>query len=162
MDEDTRKAAESLFEAALEETGARDPREFYRARLRELKSEDPARYEEAVRHYADDLIPSIASGEIPPLEAWLRYGVRLAELSAPGRTWDVDPTGKRHTHAVPTPPDRLVLHIPDAKGERAILVGLPREPTKAQRATFSVLVQGKLKLPPAERPGAQPAGPKGG
>lgn len=146
MSDDLTAEADRRLQDALDAVGARDPREFYRERLRELKQANPQGYQEAVAYYRDTLIPTVAGGDAPPLEAWTEYGRRLAEAAAPGRTVSVDGTGRAHPYAPPAAPDRLVLHLPDQPG-RALLVGLPAELTDAQRATFDVLVQGKQKLP---------------
>jgi hypothetical protein len=145
MTEDLTAQADEKLEEALSREGARDPREFYRDRLRELKQANPDGYAKAVAYYRDTLIPGVASGE-PPLEAWTEYGRRLAESLAPGRTVAVDVTGRAHPYEAPAPRDRLILHLPDAKGGRALLVGLPAELSPAQRATYDALVNGKLKL----------------
>lgn len=147
MDEERQAKAEERFEDALEESGARDPRDYYRERLRELKGEDPEAYERAVAHYADELIPSIAAGGADPLAAWQEYGRLIAELTAQGTTVEVDPSGRSHSYDPPAPTDRLVLHLPDEKRRRALLVSLPAEPSDAQRATYDLLVRGKQKLP---------------
>jgi len=148
MDPHTQKAADANFEAALAQSGGRDPREFYRERLRELKDANPASYQEAVAFYTNELVPAVAAGSVDPLAAWLDYGVRLCEWCAPGEPVEIDPTGVRNPLSASTPPDRLVLHIPGEKRTRALLVGLPAELTPAQRATFDLLVQGRLKLRP--------------
>jgi hypothetical protein len=146
MSDDLNARADACLEAALQEAGARDPREFYRERLRELKQADAGGYAAAVAYYRDTLIPQVASGEGDPLAAWTEYGRRLAEAVSPGRTVSVDGTGRAHPYEAPAPRDSLVLHLPDAKGGRAVLVGLPGELTPAQRATYDVLVAGKQKL----------------
>ncbi|NIP60126.1 MAG: hypothetical protein GWM92_17495 [Gemmatimonadetes bacterium] len=146
MDDDLRDEATRRFEEALERTGARDPRDYYRNRLRELKSRDPEAYEDAVRHYGEELIPSIAEGEVDPLEAWQGYGRRIAELTAPGRTVEIDAHGRSHPFDPPTSPDRVVLHLPDDRKQRALLVSLPPDPTRAQKATYDLLVEGRQTL----------------
>lgn len=145
MTDDTAQRADQHLERALEATGARDPREFYRDRLRELKQSDPDGYHVAVAYYKDTLLPQVASGEGDPLAAWTEYGRRLAQALAPGRTVSVDDTGRAHAYQEPAA-DRLVLHLPDDAGERALLVGLPPALTDAQRATYDVLVGGKQRL----------------
>lgn len=145
MTEDISKEADRRLEEALAATGARDPREFYRERLRDLKAEDARGYERAVEHYKDVLIPEVASGRAPPLEAWTEYGRRLAEALAPGRTVVIDATGRARPWEAPTAKE-LVVHLPDARGGRALLVGLPAELSEAQRATYDVLVAGKQRL----------------
>ena len=136
--------ADRRLEAALAASGARDPREFYRERLRDLKESNPDGYRTAVDYYRDTLIPTVASGSMPPMHAWTEYGRHLAEASAPGRTVAVDGTGRAHPYEAPPRPEHLVLHLPHAPG-RALLVGLPAQLTSAQKATFDVLVQGKQK-----------------
>lgn len=146
MVEDRTNEADRILEEALERAGARDPREFYRDRLRTLKETNPEGYQSAVRYYRDTLIPSVASGEADPLEAWTEYGRTLAEAVARGRTVTIDGTGQAHPYEGPVG-DHLILHLPDDGGAKALLVGLPPEPTPAQRATYAVLVAGKKRLP---------------
>lgn len=142
MTDDLAASADRALEAALGASGARDPREFYRERLRELKRASPEAYESAVSYYRDTLIPEVAGGAVDPLRAWTEYGRRLAEALAPGRTVSVDATGMAHEYAGPEE-DRLVLHLPDENGTRALLVGLPPSLTRAQRAAYRVLVEGR-------------------
>jgi hypothetical protein len=141
-----REVADSLLEAALERSGARDPREFYRERLRELKERNAEGYREAVRYFESSLVPSVASGETDPLAAWTEYGRRLAELTAPGRAVAIDGSGRARSYRPPPAADDLILHLPHAAGGRALLVGLPRELSEAQRATYDWLVAGRLKV----------------
>lgn len=146
MGSDQQDKADQLFEKALEETGARDPREYYRTRLKELKQGNPEGYDQAVTYFRDTLIPSIASGEAEPVVAWLEYGRRIAELFADGRAVEVDPSGRTTPYAPPSPLEHLVLHLPNQKNLRALLVGLPPDPSPAQLATYDLLVKGKQKL----------------
>lgn len=146
MESDQQDLADRHFQAALEETGARDPREYYRERLRELKQTDEDAYGRAVDYYRDTLIPLVASGGGDPLAAWREYGRFIAELTAPGHTVEVDPSGRCHPYRPPTPPDRMVLHVPEARNARALLVGLPSQPSPAQMATYDLLVLGKQTL----------------
>lgn len=141
MSEDLARTADETLEKALAETGARDPREFYRERLRDLKKENSEGYERAVTYYRDTLIPTVAEGRLPALDAWTEYGRMLAEALSPGSTIGIDPTGRSHPYEGPDS-TRLVLHLP-GEGGRAILVALPPELSGAQRATYDVLVRGK-------------------
>ena len=145
MTESQTAEADRALEAALAASGARDPREFYRERLRELKRVSPEAYQSAVAYYTETLIPEVAARQRDPLEAWTEYGRRLAAALAPGRTVGVDETGRAHPWERHEP-DRLVLHLPDEKGARALLVGLPPELSDAQRATYDVLVAGKQRF----------------
>ena len=143
MSQDQTAEADRRLQEVLESSGARDPREFYRERLRELKSADASAYSEAVAYYKDRLIPEIAAGSVDPLVAWAEYGRTLAESLAPGRTVSIDTTGRAHPYESPASPEQLVLHIPQNQGVRALLVSLPATLSPAQRATFDVLVSGK-------------------
>jgi len=147
MDPAIKAEADRRFEAAMKAAGARDPRDFYRGSLRALKESDPGGYDRAVDHFRDVLVPGIASGELDPLGAWRDYGLLLADLTAPGRTVQIDGTGRAEAFTPEAPLDRLVLHLPREKGIRAILVALPAVPSPAQRATFDLLVSGKLRQP---------------
>jgi len=137
-------AADEALQAALTAAGARDPRDFYRERLKDLKRVDTDGYESAVAYYRDTLIPQVAAGTTDPLEAWTEYGRRLAEALAPGRAVSIDSTGRAREYEG-SAPDRLVLHLPDDKGVRALLVGLPTSLSPAQRAAYDVLVEGRQK-----------------
>jgi len=137
-----REAADRALEAALEAGGSRDPRDFYRQRLRELRDADSEAYDSAVEYFQSTLIPSIASGEAEPLTAWTEYGRMLAELSAPGRTVSIDMSGRSAPYTADRPLETLVLHLPDAPNRRAMVVALPPTLSTAQRATYDWLVQG--------------------
>jgi len=146
MSDDVTAEADRRLEEALSAEGARDPREFYRERLRELKQANPDGYAKAVSFYKDTLLPEVASGRGDPLAAWTEYGRHLAEALAPGRTVAIDGSGRARPYEAPSPRDHLILHLPDGKRGRAILVGLPAELSPAQRATYDVLVSGKQRL----------------
>ena len=147
MTDDTQERADRRLEEALAVTGARDPREFYRDRLRDLKEADRAAYEEAVGYYRDTLVPSVSAGA-DPLPAWTEYGRRLAVLTTPGRTVMLDRAGVSQPYREPAPHDQLILHLPTGKsgGRRALVVGIPGDLSRAQRASYDLLVSGKLTL----------------
>ena len=142
MSETLITTAEQALEAALATSGGRDPRDFYRERLRELKQVNPESYRAAVTYYREVLIPEVASGAGNPLDAWIEYGRTLAEALAPGRTVSIDETGKSHNYEG-VDSSGLILHLPQETGERALLVNLPVTMSNAQRATYDVLVKGK-------------------
>jgi hypothetical protein len=146
MGDAVREEADRRFQEALERSGARDPRDYYRKALRELRNVDPGEYDRAVAHFQDVLVPSIANGESEPLWAWREYGRLIAELTVAGRTVSIDETGRAEPFDPDVPTDRLVLHLPDSKGSRAILVSLPPTPSSAQRATYDLLVAGKHRI----------------
>ncbi len=118
-----------------------------RKALRELREVNPGGYDRAVSHFQDVLVPSIATGGADPLWAWREYGLLIAEVTTVGRTVAIDETGRSQPFHSDTPMDRLVLHLPNAKGGRAILVSLPPNPSAAQRAAYDLLVAGKHRLP---------------
>ncbi|MGI9628399.1 MAG: hypothetical protein ACR2QM_16310 [Longimicrobiales bacterium] len=142
MDKSQQAEADRRFQEALDSTGARDPRDYYRQRLVELRTANPAAYQSAVAYHRETLIPAVASGAQDPIRAWRTYGLEIAQLTAAGRTVSVDKTGKSASFSEPCPEEALVLHLPDGKGP-ALLVALPPEPSKAQKATLDWLVKRK-------------------
>jgi len=145
----SQESADAKLDEALERTGARDPREFYREQLKALRESDTTAYEEAVTYYRETLITSIAQGAADPLPAWTAYGLRLAELAHSGRAVAIDTTGRSKAYDA-FEANALVLHLPDEKRARALLVQLPPQPSRAQRATYAWLVAGRNKLSEAD------------
>ncbi len=143
--DDPQQRAEALLQEALERSGARDPREYYRSRLKALREQNRAAYEQAVAYYRDVLIPGIVAGE-EPLAAWTEYGRTLAELHGPGRTVSIDASGRSLPYEAPAPADHLILHLPEASRAATLLVGLPVALTAPQRAPYDWPVQGSTRL----------------
>ena len=128
MFEELTAEADRLLAEALDASGERDPRDYYRSRLKELRVSNPEGYDAAIEYYQNKLIPPIASGEVEPLIAWMEYGKFLAESFTPGQTVSINQSGESHPYDPTTTSGKLVLHIPESgKGGRAILVGLPSE-----------------------------------
>lgn len=146
MSDELTQRADHILEAALERTGAPDPRPTCRDRLRALKDADPDRYASAVDFYRDELLPAVASGEGDPIVAWVEYGRTLAQALEAGRTVSIDQTGRAHPYEGPEP-SRLVLHLPDRRGTPALLVSFPPRPSPAQQATYDVLVERRVRAP---------------
>jgi hypothetical protein len=140
IDETTREQAEQRFVRALRESGARDPRDFYRERLRQLRGRDERGFRRALEHFEQVLTPAVAREDSDPLAEWLDYGCLLAQLLEPGTPVRIDPSGRSWPYARPVPRDDLVLHLPTSGKTNALAVGLPPELSPAQRATFSLLV----------------------
>ena len=140
--QELRDRADRRFEEALRETGARDPRDFYRKRLKELREQDAEAFRRALSYFEERLIPAVAADGSDPVAEWLEYGRFLAGLVARGTTLQVDPTGAASPYAPPVPRDHLVLHLPDASGAKALVVGIPPELSPAPRATYDLLVSG--------------------
>jgi hypothetical protein len=137
-----RERADRRFEAALAGSGARDPREYYRARLREIRDDRPEAYRKAVEYYETRLVPSVADEGTEPVGAWLEYGSFLASLVAPGRTVQIDETGRAQEFDRSSAPGKLVLHLATSTREPVRLVGIPERLSPAQRATYQLLVKG--------------------
>ncbi len=146
MDRELHDRADRIFEDALGATCAKDPREFYRKRLREMKADNPDAYQEAVAYYENELIPSIAEAGDDPLTAWQQFGCRVAALTVAGAPIEIDTAGLGSPYAPPTPSDRMVLHIPKGPKGRALVVALPPELSAPQLATYDLLVGGRQKL----------------
>lgn len=141
---DVRARADARFESALQQAGARDPREFYRKQMASLRDGNPEAFRRARAYFEDQLIPAVADEGSDPRAEWLEYGRVLATLAANGRTVQIDPTGRASEYARPVPPDHLVLHLPDTPSRPAIIVGLPLKLSPAQRATHDLLVKQSL------------------
>lgn len=146
MTDDLQEKADARFEAALAATGARDPRDHYRSQMRELKRANPRGYADAVGYYQSTLVTSIAEQDADPLLAWQSFGLMLAQLIAAGRAVAVDPAGRSRPFEPPGNVEDMILHLPDAQSRRALLVGLPPEPSQAQLATYNWLVRGRRAL----------------
>ncbi|HEX8209765.1 MAG TPA: hypothetical protein VF584_06220 [Longimicrobium sp.] len=138
---DLRARADARFESALQQAGARDPREFYRKQMVALRDANPEAFRRARAYFEEQLIPAVASEDSDPRAEWLEYGRVLATLAAKGRTVQIDPTGRASEYARPVPPDHLVLHLPDAPSQPAIIVGIPAKLSPAQKATHDLLVK---------------------
>lgn len=143
-DDALRLTADRRFAQALARTGARDPRDFYRQRLRALRDRDEDAFRIALDYYENRLVPAVADGASDPVAEWLEYGRLLAQLTADGQTVQVDATGRAAPYAPPVPVDHMVLHLPTASREPALPVGLPPQLSPAQRATFELLVKHSL------------------
>lgn len=136
--------AEERFNAAMERTGARDPRPFYREQLKELKALDADAYQQGAAYYQSTLIPRVAEEDSDPIAEWLEYGRFLASLRARGETVQIDPSGRSAPYRKPAPLDHLVLHLPSSAREPGLPVGIPQELSPAQRASYDLLVKQKV------------------
>ena len=141
MADDLRARADERFERALQQTGARDPRAFFRDQLRDLKANDAGAFRRALRYYEETLIPAVADEGSDPVAEWLEYGRVLASLSTPGRTVQIDTTGRARDYARPVPPDAMVLHLPENAARPALVLGIPPKLSPAQRASYDLLVK---------------------
>lgn len=146
MSDDLRARADARLEEALASAAITDPRPHLRPILKHLKENDPAGYRTALSHLETALIPAVAA-DADPLEAWLEYGRRLAELAGAGKTVAIDGSGRSSPADAPAdspPPESLLLYLPDAAGTPAAVLRCPRQTTPAQDASIALLVLGRV------------------
>lgn len=146
MEQDQKTDADRRLESALESAGVRDPRPYFRPALKHLRERDPDAFDRALRHYETVLIPAVAGGE-EPMRAWLDYGLELAGAMGPGRTVEVDATGRARDLS-PEPDDLatgsgLLLHLPEDDAAPALVLYYPASSSPAQDATVELLVAGR-------------------
>lgn len=144
----TKESIDRRSEEAFARSAWLDPRVDYRDLLRRLKEADAAAFASAVREYEAAVVERLADPAADPVAAWLGYGERLAAWLGGGRTVEIDAAGRAAEATAGGPGERatLLLHLPADEGARAIVVGAPREPSDAQRATLALLVEGRAAL----------------
>lgn len=142
MTDEQRARADARLEAALQGADHRDPRPYFRHVLRHLRQRDADAFEGATRYFQDELVPAVA-GEADPLEAWAEYGDRLARALGPGRTVELDSTGRARPVDDVAAARGLVLFIPDATDAPVLVLRYPRDPAPAQHAAYELLVEGR-------------------
>jgi hypothetical protein len=145
MDPTLRTRADARLGEALSRDALEDPRARFRDRLRFLRERDPSAFEEAIRYYEETLVPRVAA-DADPIEEWFEYGRRLADLTGPGIVVSIDAGGRAATFQPPVPRDHLVLHIPDDAATPVLVLVLPLRLTPPQRATYDLLVAGKVQI----------------
>lgn len=129
---------ERRLTAALAERELEDPRPLYRELLKELRSQDPVAYEDAVERYREEVVPA-AEGD-DPLAAWTTYGRWLAARVAPGRAVSIDRSGRSREPGDGAPAAAcLLLHLPESTSRRAIALAIPSDPTEHQQQTRELL-----------------------
>ncbi|MGH7541509.1 MAG: hypothetical protein ACRELC_10960 [Gemmatimonadota bacterium] len=129
------------YARSLEAHGLQDVQPLYRALLKRLKAHDAAAYEAAVARYKERVEPAV-EGEDPeadPVEVWLAYGRWMAERLSPGAVHSVAPNGRADPLRGNPPPGSLLLHLPDDRKERAILLAMPADPSGPQKETADLL-----------------------
>ncbi len=142
MTDAPRSQADARLEAALETADTRDPRPFYRAALKHLRERDDEGFRRALRYFEEELVPDVA-GDADPLAAWMEYGGVLAGVLGPGRTVDLDATGRARAVASAAHGSGMVLHIPDATDAPVLVLRVPKATSAAQHAAYELLVQGR-------------------
>ncbi|MBR9988541.1 MAG: hypothetical protein KFH98_02240 [Gemmatimonadetes bacterium] len=141
MDPHTRARAEARLAEAAEAEGIADPRPSYREALRQLKHERPDAFKGAVRHYEEQVLPSLIDRS--PLPVWVEYGRYLASLTAPGSAMRIDGLGRATPWTVSAAAG-LVLFMPDDGAANVMVLCEPLELSDAQQATLTLLVDRKL------------------
>lgn len=144
MDATLRDRADARLEEALARAGLQDPRGFYREWLRALRDQDGEAFDEARRYYEETLLPRVAEEGTDPIEEWLDYGRRLAEMSGPGELVEIDEEGRARVAATPATRDRLILYLPASPREPGRIINLPVRLSAAQRANVDLLIEGRL------------------
>ena len=133
--------ARRLTDEALSDAGLEDPRPAYRRLMVHLKSADASAFEEATRRFNETLVPDVADGRVPPLEAWLAYASWLCDRIRPGKIIAVDDSGRASDGPAALSAGTVLLHLPDDASAPAIVVGMPSEPTASQQVTVELLAR---------------------
>lgn len=142
MTDDEKSRADARLETALGAADQRDPRPFFRTALKHLRERDDEGFRRALRYFEDELVPAVA-GDADPLAAWADYGAVLARAVGPGRTVELDPTGRARDVETAAGSRGLVLHIPNATDAPVLVLRCPRNPAPAQHAARELLVDGR-------------------
>jgi hypothetical protein len=136
--------ADARLESALEASDApADPRPLFRPVLRHLRERDPEAFARAVAYLEETLIPTVAAGG-DALAAWLDYGLAIASALGPGRTVEVDGSGKARDVTNAHACRGLLLYLPGATDAPVVALRHPRDPSPAQQATLELLVAGRV------------------
>lgn len=142
MTDEMKARADARLEAALRDADRQDPRPYYRHALRHLRDRDPDGLERATRYFEDELVPAVA-GEADPLGAWEEFGRRLAEELGPGRTLELDATGRARSPDATGARAGLVLYLPDDEQAPILVLQCPKELSPARTAALELLVEGR-------------------
>jgi hypothetical protein len=145
MDDTVKTQIDSHTAQAIEASPYEDFREAYRERLRWLKDADPQAFGQALSYYNETLVPKIGDGQ-PVLEAWLRYGRQLGELSGAGTLYAIDASGRAMALDDVQASGDLLLHLPEQTSIPALPLAIPRDLSTHQKATLDLLVRRKLAL----------------
>jgi len=130
---------QNLTAEALGDAGLEDPRPAYRKLLVHLKSIDADGFAEATRRFNEILVPDVANGSVPPLEAWLTYARWVCDRIRPGRIVAIDMSGRALDDADRLAADTVLIHLPDEASATAIVLATPSRPSASQQATVELL-----------------------
>jgi hypothetical protein len=147
MTEELQSRASARLEEALSGASMQDPRGAFRGVLRALREARPGAFEEAIRYYDEVVVQRVAVEGADPLDEWVRYGCRIAELCGAGRFLAVDGTGESQTLQPPDgrpEDDAVILFVPEDVSAPVLPLVVPIHPSAAQGATLDLLVYGRL------------------
>jgi hypothetical protein len=145
MDPQLRARADNRLQEAAAALGLADPRPAFRDRLRHLREQHPDAFSRAVAHYENDVLPALAE-EPDPVATWVGYGTFLGGLTAEGRAYRVDATGRATTFRAPARAGELILFVAEEARADVLVMAAPAQPSAAQDATVDLLVNRKLSL----------------
>lgn len=128
-------------EVAFKAGGYADMRPVYRAILKRLKQKDAVLFDEATARYQETLEPALADRATDPVTAWVEYGAWLAGKLTTGRLVRLDESGFATSSEAAAEPGQMLLYLPDEKGESAIPLLRPAEPSPAQQAAVELLTR---------------------
>lgn len=144
MDAESKARAEARLQEAAAALGLADPRPPLRNRLRRLRETHTAAFDRAIAHYEADVLPGLVAGDA--VGGWIEYGRFVGELTAGGRLFAVDDTGRARAYSAPLQPRSLVLFVPEDSSADVLLLAEPVDATPAQKATLMLLVEHGLTL----------------
>jgi len=145
MTGEPRKQADARLAGRLAELEALDARETYRSLLRALKAENADAFTRASRYYEEHVVPRLLT-EPDPVDAWIDYGRMIGELAGTGRMLVIDESGRSQRYRPPLAPQQMVMFVPDDARVGSFAAIQPAALSAAQRATLSLLVEGRLSL----------------
>ena len=128
------------YSRALAEHGLDDVQPRYRKLLLKLKAQDAAGYEDAVARYRTE-VEEKAQASSEPLGVWLAYGAWLAGQIEPGDLITISKTGRATPAAGPPPMGPMLIHLPEARNRRGLVIAMPSSPSDAQRETAALLCE---------------------
>lgn len=143
---DGKGQADARLTQALLARGQADPRASYRERLRQLRAQQSGLFDAATRHYSEVVLPSLVDVAADPIETWVDYGRFLAELEGPGRVVRIDESGRAEGATSADGSSTMLIFLPEDRHQRALALLTPAQPSAAQKASYDLLVGGRLSL----------------
>lgn len=126
------------YVASLSRHGLADVQPLYRQLLLRLKAQDASAYEEAVSRYRDEVENAVDSAD-DPVAIWVEYGAWLAPRLAPGTLKAINGDGFASDAGSPPPLGPMLMHLPEDRSTRALVLAMPASPSRAQEETAALL-----------------------